>query len=343
MTDRRDRLRVGVIGAGWVAANRHLPAYRRHRGAEVRAIFDPTPQRAAGLARRFGIPRHHHEIEPFLAQGLDIVSICSPPWAHAQQAVAALHAGAHVFCEKPMALTVADAESMVRAAGEAGRTICVSHNFLYSRAVMRAETLLSGDRPIHAAAVQLTSLHRRLPSWHERLPGGLFADETPHMVYLLRRFLGPLSLESATARTRAGSATPDAAQIVLAGRTGLGSLTFVSGAAISEWHLILTAPSAVVAIDLFRDVAVRVGQDGRHRALDVVRSSVRAIAGHATGVVTSGANIAVRRQSWGHGKLIGAFLDAVAAEAPSPVDPSESVETVRLTSRILDVAGLAAP
>jgi scyllo-inositol 2-dehydrogenase (NADP+) len=329
-------VRVGILGTGWVAQDRHIPAFRSHPEVELVTVFDRIPERAAPAAERAGVRRWSTNLQEFLASGLDIVSIATPPWTHAELAVAAIESGAHVFTEKPMAMSLPEAESMLAAARAAGRLLCVSHNFQFSRAVVRAKRFL-GPEPhlMYAAGVQLSSLRRRLPTWYEDLPGGLLFDEIPHMLYLLQHFLGPLDVDHVRSRRGLGGHQPGSVEVLVTGERGPGQIAMVFDAPVSEWQVVLTSPAGVVALDLFRDIAVRVPPDGAHKPLDILQTSARALADHATGFVASGARYAMGQISWGHDALIGRFVDATLGRGPVPVRADEALGVVRVTDRIL--------
>jgi predicted dehydrogenase len=123
-------LRAGVIGSGAIATRGHLPGYRATEGVEVVALCDINAERAQTTAAENGIPQTYTDYRDMLAQAnLDLVSVCSPNALHAQMTLDALAAGAHVLCEKPMALTYADAQAMVATAHKARRVLTVGfHN-----------------------------------------------------------------------------------------------------------------------------------------------------------------------------------------------------------------------
>src|SRR5262245_33457867 len=122
---------------GWI----HWLAYQRLAGARVAAICTRSPQRLAGdwrgIQGNFGPPGEHVDLSGIAAYAkvddlladkqIDLVDITLPNSLHADIAVRALEAGKHVFCEKPMALTLADCERMVGAAKKAKRLLMVGH------------------------------------------------------------------------------------------------------------------------------------------------------------------------------------------------------------------------
>jgi predicted dehydrogenase len=126
-------LGIGVIGAGAIAVLRHLPAFAAAgaTGAvSLAAIYDVDQARAREVAAQFGIPVVSASLDDLVAlPAVQAVSICSPNVAHYAQSMAALAAGKHVQCEKPIAMTLAEARSMVAAARQAG--VVTGVNFRY--------------------------------------------------------------------------------------------------------------------------------------------------------------------------------------------------------------------
>lgn len=341
-------LRVGIVGAGWVATARHIPAFKRAKGCEIVGIVDPKIERGRATARRYNIALAVRTLDELLDHRVDVVSICTPPWTHAELARKALKAGVHVFTEKPMATTTADAASMLVAAQEARKTLCVSHNFLFSRSARRAQKALAArpaERPLHVAAIQLSSSSRRLPSWYERLPGGLFFDEAPHMIYLLRHFLGDLRLVGATA-TRGPSDSRQLYRSVQASfesKTGSASLLMVFDSPVSEWLISIITPSRVVILDLFRDICVVLGTDRSHGPKDVLRTSLSAMWQHVVGVATSGVRYYAGRLFYGHDVLIERFARSIREGVPPPVTGEDGLAVTRVLEDIGSACGFIHP
>ncbi len=336
LADRSASTRVGLIGAGWVGTNRHLPSLARLDHVSVVAIADPDEARARKVAVQFGAKSSFSDTDAFLDCGLDAVFICTPPWTHAELAIKALDHGIHVFTEKPMATSVADAEAMLEASRRNDRVLCVSHNFLFSRSVLRADDWLGGADVRYAMGLQASSPARRLPTWIDTQPAGLFCDESPHLLYTLQHFLGALELDDVRVLpSLKGHAHPRSIELLVQGPRGAGQVTMLFEAPVSEWHVGLMGDDQVIDLDLFRDIAVRMPSDGEHKARDIARSSARVIGGHIGGFVTSGARLLAKRQAWGHDVVIAKFIDAIRGNAPTPVPAEESVSIVRLTDQIL--------
>lgn len=327
-------VRVGMIGTGWVAQARHVPAFASHPDVQIVGVYDRHVEHARRVADKLPSARPVADLDELFALGPDLVSIATPPWSHAELALAAFEHDAHVFTEKPMAMNTAEAKAMVAASQRAGRMLCVSHNFVFSRAVARGQRFLADSAVHYVAGVQLSSLERRLPSWYQQLPGGLLFDEMPHLLYLLDHFIGPMEVEHVRLRGSAGS-EPRSAEVLLGG-TAPGQITMVFGAPVSEWQVVLTGDRGVVALDLFRDIAVRVRPDGAHRAVDILRTSAKAVADHTAGFVSSGTRLALRRSFWGHDVLIHRFVDATLGRGPVPVTTDQALRVVQVADRLVD-------
>ncbi len=133
-------IRVGIAGIGFMGMIHYL-AYQKVRGVKVAALCEQDAKRLAGDWRTIkgnfgpqgqimdlaGIARYA-DLDDLLADpSLDMIDICLPPAWHAKVAVAALKAGKHVLCEKPIALNPADAARMVHAAKQAGKLLSIGH------------------------------------------------------------------------------------------------------------------------------------------------------------------------------------------------------------------------
>jgi len=125
--------RVGLIGAGWIGTAHGTNLARRIPGAELAAIADPAPGAAARLAAELSCPDVYTDPMDLLADAsIEAVVVAAPSDRHADLVVAASEAGKAVFCEKPMALTLADADRAIEAARRAGVALQVGFNRRYA-------------------------------------------------------------------------------------------------------------------------------------------------------------------------------------------------------------------
>jgi predicted dehydrogenase len=125
-------VRWGIIGLGDIAENNFMPALAQAADAQLVSVFSRSAEKGRAFIAKYGVPRAYHNLERMLADAeLDAVYIASPNALHAEQSVAASRAGKHVLCDKPMALTEADGERMIRAAEDNKVRIDVAYRQRY--------------------------------------------------------------------------------------------------------------------------------------------------------------------------------------------------------------------
>ncbi len=161
------RLRVGLIGAGGIARGAHRPGFAAQPNVEIAAVADPMEGRAEAFAREFGVPQAFTDYRDLLARAdVDLAAVGTPPVAHAEVTIAALEAGAHVFCEKPMAMNAVEAQAMAAAAERAGRVLAIDFQTRFGWDTQRARALLASGRlgaPHLARAAMLRQAG--VPTW----------------------------------------------------------------------------------------------------------------------------------------------------------------------------------
>ena len=125
-------VRIALVGVGAAAQINHLPVLKKMDGVELVALCDRDPEKAARVAQKFGVPASYNRFEELLADdSIDAVDITTPNYLHAPMAEAALDAGKHVLCERPLARSLAEATAMAKAAKKADRLLmcALQHRF----------------------------------------------------------------------------------------------------------------------------------------------------------------------------------------------------------------------
>ena len=194
---QRGRVRLAIVGCGTIS-QLNAPGYLKHESCEVVALCDPVRERAEGRAAKWGItPKMYTRYEQVLEDpDIDAVELLTPTHMHAEQSIAALGAGKHVSCQKPVAATVEEADRVVEAAARAGTIFRVTENFIYYPPLVKAKELLDsgaiGEPSIVRMRVVLTDFESDSESFrigHDALswrrdaalnPGGLLYDEGVH-------------------------------------------------------------------------------------------------------------------------------------------------------------------
>jgi predicted dehydrogenase len=202
-------LRVGIVGAGAIATRGHIPGYRAVSGVEVVALCDVKEERVRAVAREMGIASAYTDYRQMLDEEKpDLVSVCAPNALHAQITIDALNAGAHVLCEKPMALSYADACAMVETSHRVGRSLTVGFHNRY-RPEMRAAKDVMQSGQLGSIYYAKASMLRRsgIPgygSWFtnkDLAGGGAMMDIGCHILDLALWMLGhpkPLTVSATT-------------------------------------------------------------------------------------------------------------------------------------------------
>jgi len=185
-----DRLRVGIIGVGGIATGAHIPGYQAVEDkVEFVACADVNADRAREVAEKFGFSASYGDYKEMLAkEKLDVVSVCTPNKFHAPATIAALEAGCHVLCEKPPALTTAEAVEMVKTAEKHGKILTFGLMTRYSSEVQACKRLIEGGELGKVYFARVDALRRRgIPGWgvftnKELQGGGPVIDIGVHML-----------------------------------------------------------------------------------------------------------------------------------------------------------------
>jgi 1,5-anhydro-D-fructose reductase (1,5-anhydro-D-mannitol-forming) len=223
-------VRWGLIGASTIAKQHMIAAIRNQPEGEVAAVMSSNPGRAAAYAGENGIPAAFSTLPDLLAADIDAVYISTTNELHLEQALAAAKAGKHVLCEKPLALTTADARKMVAACKQAGVVLGTNHHLRNAGAhhAMR-EAVAAGriGKPVAARVFHSVYLPENLQGWRITRPeagGGVVLDITVHDADTLRFVLSddPVEISAFTqAGGMAGAGLEDGAMCVWRFRSGV--------------------------------------------------------------------------------------------------------------------------
>ena len=196
----KSKLRVAVIGAGALHSAATCPSTRFRKDVELIGVSDPNLKRAQQVAAEFKVPVALADFRKLLAMKPDAVSVCSPNVFHAPQAIAALKAGAHVLVEKPMAGSVAEAATMIKAARAARRQLMIGHNQRYAGRHLRGKKILKSGTARRVLGFSTIFAHPGPEGWSVDLKNchffkkqqalmGCLADLGVHKIDLVRWLL----------------------------------------------------------------------------------------------------------------------------------------------------------
>lgn len=202
-------MRWGLIGASNIAAS-HMIGAMRAAGGEVVSVLSSSSERAQSYAAEHGIPVGYDDLDALLAGDIDAVYISTTNEKHHPQAMAAIAAGKHVLCEKPLAMSVADAVEMVGAARDAGVVFGTNHHLRNAGSHLAIRDLIAGGaigEVLSARVMHAVFLPPHLQGWRIDNPaagGGVIPDIVVHDADTIRFHLAEDPAEVVAVQTSSG-------------------------------------------------------------------------------------------------------------------------------------------
>jgi 1,5-anhydro-D-fructose reductase (1,5-anhydro-D-mannitol-forming) len=253
-------LRWGLIGASTIASE-HMIGAMRANGGDVVAVFSSDPSRGQRYAETHSIARSTTDLAALVeAPDIDAVYISTTNELHRNQVFAAAAAGKHVMCEKPLALTLADARAMVAECKRRGVVMGTNHH-LRNAATHRAmrEAIAQGriGRPLFARVFHAVYLPPHLQGWRIKRPGaggGVILDITVHDADTLRFVLDdePESVSAMVSRAGMGEAGLE---------DGVMGVVRFSGGVLAQFHDAFTTRYATTGFEVHGDEGSLVATD----------------------------------------------------------------------------------
>ncbi|OJW05625.1 MAG: dehydrogenase [Planctomycetales bacterium 71-10] len=222
MTDQGE-VRIGIVGCGGFGLYA-LQQYAQAPDVRLVAMAGTAREASIAAAKRFGIP-DVEAVDSLLARDdVDLVYVATPPFLHHEQALRALRAGKHVLCEKPLAMTVEQADEMI-AEAKSRDLLLVANLMQRYNPVYEAVSKLFAERllgePIHAFFENYASDENLGPAhwfWDRSKSGGIFVEHGVHFFDLFAGWLGRGEVVSAQRGIRPGSSPPIEEQVQCAVR-----------------------------------------------------------------------------------------------------------------------------
>jgi len=338
-------INVALVGCGFVA-NGHLKAWRKVREARVVAVCDLNETMAKSTAERWRIPHHYTSFSELVDQkNINLVDICTPPQTHASLAVQAMKAGFHVLLEKPMTMTVKDAEEIVKCQKTTGMKAGVIHNWLFDPPVLEADSLVKKrflgeiiSAEVEALSTKDDSMAANEHHWCHTLSGGRFSEMLAHPIYLLRHFLGEVEVGDVHVSKIGEYAWMKSDEFYG---------TFKVGNKLGRAYASFNAPRDVVFISLYGTEAIlkldiinmtinilprrktsRFGKgfDSLRQATQLIKSTVKNVC-----------KITFRRWLSGHEMYIKLFADSLLNNSEPPVTVEDGLIVVKTLEKMCDM------
>jgi predicted dehydrogenase len=251
-------VRIGVLGCGGIARTAHLRTLARTPGAEVVALADADPVNLAAARPLAPAAKCVGDYGDVLEMAdVDAVIVALPPALHARATLLAVRRRKHVYVEKPLATSVADAERVLMAWQDSGLTGMMGFNYRYNPLVKRARARIAagavGD-PIGVRTVFSTP-RRAIPSWKRQRDtgGGALLDLAVHHIDLVR-FLLDTEISQVSAEIRSVSSDQDTAFLQLGLANGATAQSMCCLSAIEEDRIEVYGSHARITIDRYRSL-----------------------------------------------------------------------------------------
>lgn len=232
-------LKVGVLGCGTIARVRHLLEYDNNKEVEIAAVCDIVEERAEEMAKLYGAKAFTDYRDVLENKEIDVISICLPNYLHASVTIAALNAGKHVLCEKPMATSKDEAEAMIAAGKLNEKKLMIAHNQRFVASHQKAKEIIESVKLGKIYSFSTTFGHPGPEEWSidgaeswffnkDQAFIGAMGDLGVHKADLMRYLLGDFSEVGAFIETNAKQNTDvdDNAVCILRTESGIiGTLT----------------------------------------------------------------------------------------------------------------------
>lgn len=319
-------MRWGLIGASTIASQ-HMIGAMRAAGGEVRSVLSSDRDRARDYAARHEIGDPYDDLDLLLADpDLDAVYISTTNEKHFPQAMAAILVGKHVLCEKPLAMSVGDAVTMVRAAADAGLVFATNHHLRNAGSHLAIRDLIAAGRIGTVLSVRVfhaVHLPPHLQGWRIDNPaagGGVIPDITVHDADTVRFHLGedPLSVVAMSTSSGMGQGVEDSVMSVWA---------MPSGAQVMA-HESFTHQFAGTGIEIH-------GTKGSIIAHGVMTQQP---VGEITLITEAGREAVPFSDHNLYARAVGLFADAVAGKGAPSADGRDGVASLAVAAAVAEAA-----
>lgn len=338
------KLRVGIVGCGFIAKARHIPTYKRmKRTVDICAVCDLNERLAKETAKNYGISGGYSNVSEMLSkEDLDIIDICVPPKTHAPVVIEAIKNGCNIIMEKPMALKMSDCDQMVNAARKHKVKLCVIHNNLFHSPFLKAKKLVAEGAIGEFVGMRIflsTPRHAMIDlkgHWYHKLPGGVIGETGPHMAYMSLAFLKNIKNVDIYARNYLKHlwAPFDEFRIELEGENGISSaaLSYIRNCWFANIDIFGTEASLHLDLESMLLIHHRLKELSY---IPIAHSSLSTISQMMGGIASNAFKVITGRQKIGTDVVIERFVDSVLNDSQPPVTGEEGRETVRVMEMVV--------
>lgn len=305
------KLKIGIIGAGYIGGV-HAAILARDERVQIAAVHDVAHEPAQRLANTCGARAAQSAQE--VIESCDAVYIATPNTRHTELAIAAAQAGKHIFCEKPMATSLAEAQAVLEAAGKSDAVFQMGHNRRFAPVYTTLKRLLTESHLPHSAHVKMNRGELLQPEWvgDPQITGGFLYETTIHMFDMMRFLFGELTMLQALGSSHEYPETDDFS--VLLRFAGGMHATFASSADASwlfpfERVEVFCHHSTITTREM-ESLVYNEALDGRN-----IEQSMHQLA---------------KEEKWGYLQEDQSFIDSITRGLPPAVTAEDGYKSVEL-------------
>ncbi len=311
------KIKIGFLGAGYIAGV-HASILARDNRVEVTAIHDVVKGRAKALARSVGADVAHSVAEVLAT--CEAIYITTPNTKHTQLAILAVEERKHVFCEKPMATSVVDAQRIVDIAQKSGKIFQVGHNRRFAPVYAELKQMLAKTHKPHSAHIKMNRGELLNPEWtgNPKITGGFLFETTIHMFDMVRFLFGEVKTLQAVGSTHEYAETDDFSVLMTFAN---GMHATLASSADASWlfpfeRVEVFCHHATIVTREMESLTYSEGMDGRH-----VERSMHQLA---------------KEEKWGYAQEDRAFIDSIQNGSPPAVSAQDGLKSVELVAAVYE-------
>lgn len=311
------KIKIGFLGAGYIAGV-HAAILAGDERVSITAVHDVVRQRAEQLARSVGATLAHSSSEVLAT--CDAIYIATPNTKHTELAIIAAEEGKHVFCEKPIATNLADAERVLEAAEKARGLFQVGHNRRFAPVYVELKQMLAATHQPHSAHVKMNRGELLKPEWvgDPKITGGFLYETTIHMFDMVRFLFGEVTSLHAIGSQHEYQEIDDFS-VILSFASGVHAT--LASSADASWLFpferieVFCHHSTIVTREM-ESLIYSEGLDGAH-----VERSMHQLA---------------KEEKWGYAQENRAFIDSIRGGLPPAVTAFDGYKSVELADAVYE-------
>lgn len=309
------KLNIGFLGAGYIAGV-HASILARDERVQIVAVHDVVKDRAKQLASSVGAQVAHSVAE--VLSLCDTIYITTPNTQHTELAVLAVEERKHVFCEKPMATSLAEAHRVLKAAQKSKTVFQVGHNRRFAPVYAELQRMLSETHQPHSAHIKMNRGELQNPNWvgDPKITGGFLFETTIHMFDMMRFLFGEVKMLYAVGSQHEYAETDDFS-VVLTFENGLHAT--VASSADASWlfpfeRVEVFCHHATLVTREMESLVYSEGLNGKHVEFSTHQLS--------------------KEEKWGYLHENRAFIDSIMNDSPAAVTAEDGFKSVELVAAV---------